>query len=821
VTQANGATPLEGLLVVDLSEGIPGAYCTKWLADAGAEVVKLEPPSGDPLRRWAIGATVPKGVDGALFQFLAGHKRSVVIDVDRPEDVGLAESLIAASDITVWSPGRLGVSHGFTAAALHDKAPASSVIAITPFGLTGPWSGRPATELTLQAWSGGIAGRGSGDRPPVHIGGRPGQWLTGITAAVAALTAHQRGSVTGRGELVDVSILETMTLMLQMYPVVRKTMLPPPTAEEVAAASSVPARNITIPSVVAASDGWVGFMVATSTQWEMFSLMVGHPEWPEDNSTYLYRGRAARRAELEGAIAEWVGARTVAEVLQTAQDLRVPAAPIGTGATVTTFDHFVEGKFFLPNAGGAFIQPDVPYTLSTTAGRLPPEPSPRLDKDGAAERATRRQPKPVGPVPDRPTGLPLAGMRVADFTAFWAGPIVGHYLAMLGADVIHVESTGHPDGIRAHTIKTVEDDQWWEYSPLFSGPNTNKRGVTIDMSKEEGRELAFRLIEHCDVVLENYTPRVMEHWGIDYEKLRAVRPDVVFLRMPAFGLKGPWRDRTGYAQTMEQASGLAWVTGFPDGPPVVPNGMCDPLAGTHATAALLIALDHRRRTGEGMQVEVAMIGGALNVAAEQVIEYTAYGHLMERDGNRGLGAPQNLYLAADVGPGGLRDTWIALEVETNEQWEALRCAMDDPSWAADPNLAEDHERRVAADRIDKHLADWCATRLADDIVETLWPAGVPVGRVIVAQDADLVEQHVARRFFEPVTHPLTGENSHPGYPARSDAGPTRCHRSPAPTLGQHNVEVFRDILGLTGEELALLEKNEIIGSRLKGVHRAR
>ena len=160
--------------------------------------------------------------------------------------------------------------------------------------------------------------------------------------------------------------------------------------------------------------------------------------------------------------------------------------------------------------------------------------------------------------------LPFEGLRIADFTAFWAGPIVGHFFAMLGAEVIHIESPRSPDGMRGHSLRGVDEEQWWEYTPVFHGPNTNKLGATIDMGTEEGRGLARKLIAECDVVIENFSPRVIEHWGLDYDALKAIRSDIILLRMPAFGLSGPWRDRTGYAQTMEQASGLAWMTGYPE-----------------------------------------------------------------------------------------------------------------------------------------------------------------------------------------------------------------------------------------------------------------
>jgi crotonobetainyl-CoA:carnitine CoA-transferase CaiB-like acyl-CoA transferase len=391
---------------------------------------------------------------------------------------------------------------------------------------------------------------------------------------------------------------------------------------------------------------------------------------------------------------------------------------------------------------------------------------------------------------------------------------------MMGADVIHVESVKRPDGIRGHTVVTPSDDLWWEWTPQFHGPNTNKRDITLDMSSDDGRRLARRLIAECDVMLENYAPRVMDQWGLGWEEVSALRPDLIFVRMPAFGLSGPWRERTGYAQNMEQVSGMAWITGFPEGPPHVPNGICDPLAGTHATLALLLALEHRRRTGEGMLVEVPMVGGAVNVAAEQVLEYQAFGHLMERDGNRGpAAAPQNVYRCADVVGDGEPDAWVAVAVETDAQWQALCRALgraDVPiGWATRDG------RRSAHDDIDRWISEWCRPRTGDEIVAHLWPAGVPVAKVLAPAEVQHLPQLKARRFLEVVSHPVAGDQIHYGYPVRFGAGPARFHRRPAPTLGQHNHEVLVELLGVGPEEYARLLSTDVIGTRLLGEHRTR
>src|SRR4029077_1610459 len=208
------------------------------------------------------------------------------------------------------------------------------------------------------------------------------------------------------------------------------------------------------------------------------------------------------------------------------------------------------------------------------------------------------------------------------------------------------------------------------------------RGITLDLSRPHGIALAKALIAKADVVVENFSPRVLDNLGLRYEDLARETPRLVMLRMPAFGLDGPWRDRTGFAQTMEQISGLAWVTGFADGPPVIPRGPCDPLAGMHAVLALLVALEHRRRTGEGQLVESTMVEAALNATADQVLERQAYGRLLGRDGNRGpVAAPQNLYACRGT------EQWLALAVATDAQWSAFVEVLGRPAWALDPAFA--------------------------------------------------------------------------------------------------------------------------------------
>jgi crotonobetainyl-CoA:carnitine CoA-transferase CaiB-like acyl-CoA transferase len=400
---------------------------------------------------------------------------------------------------------------------------------------------------------------------------------------------------------------------------------------------------------------------------------------------------------------------------------------------------------------------------------------------------------------------------VVDMTTFWAGPSCTHFLAMLGAEVIHVESTRKPDGTRLIAGIPVTEDQWWEKSPIFSALNTNKKGLTLDLQTSAGRDVLRRLIATSDVIVENFTPRVLDQIGLDFAAVQAIRPDTILLRMPGFGLDGPWRDNPAFAYVIEAASGVSWLTGYPDLNPYEPYSIGDPNAGVHAANALLLALEFRRSTGQGVMIEAAMIDAAVNIAAEQVIEYSAYGELLQRAGNRGpAAAPQNLYRTADVDEFGRLDSWIAIAVADDEQWAGLCEALGRPQWALDEKLSTAAGRRASHDLIDEHLGTWCQGRSGDDIVECLWDVGVSVGKVMQPHRQTEIPQLQFRGFFEDVGHPVNKSVPHSTVPVRFSGGPDRFHLNPAPLLGEHNHELLAE-LGLSDDEITALEANGVIG----------
>jgi crotonobetainyl-CoA:carnitine CoA-transferase CaiB-like acyl-CoA transferase len=795
--------PLDGVRVVDLSSGIAGPYCTKLLADAGADVLKIEhPDGGDPLRRWsASGRSLAAGEDGVLFRFLNTSKRSAAVDCATAAGRERVLALAADADLVVesFAPGAIE-DLGLGPAAVWPRNPRVSFVSISPFGRGGPWSQRPATEFTLQAWCGSTAARGTPDRPPIAAGGRLGEWLGGTYAAVAALTAHHATRRGARGTHVDLALLEVMAL----------TMAPNSMVWESLAGHPSPfARTVEIPSIEPARDGWVGFCTITGQQWRDFLVLIERPDLVDDDALARWDERIHRVHDVNAMIHGWTRRHAVEQIVERAAALRIPVAAIGTGDTVTGFEQFVARGVFVRHPGAGFVQPRAPYRLSL-ADLRPPAPAPGLGADACewlAVDGADRTPDP----PPAIGGGPLGGLRVIDFTAFWAGPFATQYLAGMGADVVKVESIQRPDGMRFQSVRPPGNDGWWEWSALFHTVNLGKRGITLDLGRPAGLELIRRLLDEADVAVENFSPRVMDNLGLRYDELAARNPRLIMVRMPAFGLDGPWRDRVGFAQTMEQLSGMAWLTGFADGPPVLPRGPCDPLAGLHALVALLAALEHRARTGRGQLVEATMVEAALNAAAEMVLEASAYGARLMRDGNRGpVAAPQNLY------PCRGDDRWLALAVTGDEAWAALVDVMGRPAWSRDDALGTAPGRRAHHDRIDAAIAAWCADRDVETLVEELAARGIAAAPVVPAARLGDNPQLRARGFFETVVHPVTGALVHPSLPMRLPADRARWFARPAPTLGQHTEEILRNLLGLDAGAIARLRADGIIGERPQG-----
>lgn len=759
-------TPLDDLRVVEVSDRIAGSYCGKLLVDAGADVVKVEPASGDPLRRFtATGGELADGDDSPLFSYLSAGKRSVTT---------VSDELLAWADVVIVTADRVtAAERGFDPARLVEARPECVVVTISDFGWTGPWSQRSATEFTLQAASGLTGFRGDPAGPPISIGGELGEYMGGAWAAYGAMALRRRVAVGGPGGHLDMSMLEAITLMQSSEWLHSQLLQRPPVK-----------RSVEVPSIEPAKDGYVGISMVTGQQWLDFAAMVDCPEFTEIAQLRFQIGRWDFRDWIRERLDPWMRERTVAEIVELGQLFRLPLAPLGNGSTIPDMDHLATRGVYIDNPAG-FRQPRAPWLMSI-AGQASVGTAPSVGQDDGVSPWEPRESEPR----TRPAESPLAGVRVVDFTAFWAGPAASNSLAAFGCDVIKIESIQRPDGIRYSGGMRTDVDDWWEYGWVFHAMNTNKRSVTLDLQSADGLRLVRELVRQADVVIENFSPRVMDQFGLGPDALLELNPRAVVVRMPAFGLTGPWRDRVGFAPTMEQIAGLAWVTGLPDGLPVAPRGACDPLAGAHAAFATLAALEFVDRTGRGQLVEVPMIETVLNVTAVQTMEFEVFGSVMERRGNRGhTEAEQDVYRCAG------EDDWIAVSVRT------------------------DAHRNALAEVIGDHHVDikqWLTTQNADAAAERLAEAGIPAAVVISPSLVTQNPQLIHRGFFERLEHPRTGEGLYPCPPFTRLDGTQRWLRRTPPTLGQHNEEVLTELCGLTAADLDRLAADGVIGTRPKG-----
>jgi len=767
--------PLAGLHVVELANEIPGHYAAKLFADLGAEVIKIEPPAGDPLRRWG---PFPGGVSDpqrcGLFEYLNAGKRGAALDLAAPGDMAAARELIARAHVLIedFAPGTLE-GWGLGRDTLARLNPNLVLLRISHFGQTGPWRHRRATPLTLQAASGWIIARDP-QRPPVQVGARISEYVAGAYAALGALTALRLPPTGGVREVREVDLSQAEALLSTLpYP-----MLMAQRMQRLGLPANL--RSAPMLGVVRAADGWVGINCLTGQHWLDVCAMLGLPEYGEHQIAIMMGGpeRDEFFAKAEPLLAE----QTVAEIVELGQALRIPAAPVNDGASVLDCPQYAKRGFFVPGGGPgwSFRRPGPAFRFSKTPVAQP-IPAPPLG--ARAEPWTTD-----GHFLSTAEGpLPFAGLRVLDLTTFWAGAYLTCYLGAFGADIVKVESIQRPDGHRYSGAFAYEGDDWYERSAIWQGTNLNKRDLTLDLTSPRGLDIARRVAAEADVVIENFSPRVVEQFVLDYDSLVSLKPDVIVVRMPGFGLQGPWRDYVGWALNIEQTSGMSAVTGYADGPPCNPQGPADPIVGVHAGVALLAALEHRSRTGIGQLIEIAQIEVAACVTAEPVIEYSMNGVVRPREGNRRRGYLQGVY------PTGADGAWVALSVP------------------------DDGLQAVDHDVFDEMVAAWTRTQKPTAIVETLRAQGIPAELVIAGDrtyDRDLLGGQLdARGYYEEHVHPITGSHRYPGWPFRITPGPAHHHRTAPPTLGQHNDEILRG-LGLSEDELETLRAERVIGERV-------
>jgi len=416
--------------------------------------------------------------------------------------------------------------------------------------------------------------------------------------------------------------------------------------------------------------------------------------------------------------------------------------------------------------------------------------------------------------------LGLDGIRILDLSRIWAGPLAGRILADLGAEVIRITSRAtlpvswvSPEVAEIMGIFPENDPgaRPWDRTALMNDLGRNKMDLTLELDTPEGIHVFKRLVKVSDVVLENYSPRVMPNFGLDYPVLKAIHPGIIMCSMSGFGLSGPYRNYVSYGTHLDAASGLASLRGYPDrGPRMAGNPYPDPAAALHAVSAILAALFFKRRTGQGQHIDLSQCESATCLLGEAVLGFALTGRLPVRRGNRRPGrAPHGCYRCQG------HDQWVVLSIRSEKEWAALKEAMAYPAWAEEERFSNRMKRLDNQDELDGLIEIWTMRHGHQEVMTRLQQAGVPAGAV--QNGAELIhDPHLNDRgFFWEIDHPEVGPRRYCGLPIRFSGTPVKA-RSRAPGLGEHNEYVLGEILGLSENEIAELKEKGVIGDKPKG-----
>ena len=398
----------------------------------------------------------------------------------------------------------------------------------------------------------------------------------------------------------------------------------------------------------------------------------------------------------------------------------------------------------------------------------------------------------------------LNGIRVADFSWVWAGPLATLLLSFMGAEIIKIESRKRVDQMRQGSITTGDSFSDFNASPIFNNANLNKKGVTLDLSRPEGVTLAKRIVAVSDLTLENMRPGVMDKLGLGYKELAKVNPDIIMLSASGFGSSGPYREYAGYAPIFAAFGGLAYLTGYGDGEPNTMSGVMDLRVGTASAFALLAALIHRQKTGEGQYIDLSSSECVSTLVGAELMEYTMNKTSPFRCGNQdAIMAPHNCYRCKG------RDKWISIAVATDEEWKALCGVMGNPAWTRDDPFTTVYSRWQNRVELDKHISEWTINYTHNEAMTMLQAAGVAAMPSFSAKDI-LLDPHVkARDLVREIEHPVLGKKVVIN-PAWKLSETPASIRKASPLLGEHNEEVFGGLLGMSKEEIKKLEDEQII-----------
>jgi crotonobetainyl-CoA:carnitine CoA-transferase CaiB-like acyl-CoA transferase len=722
--------------VLDLTQS-RGLLCAQILGDLGADVIQIEPPGGAPGRQMAPFLKGHEDPEHSLFWWsYARGKRSIELDIEADPETFLR--LVEHADFLVESEtvGSLA-ARGYGYEFLSARNPGLIQVSMTPYGSTGPKAGWAASDITLAAAGGPMSLTGDDDRPPLRVS-VPQVWNhVSAEAALGALVALHERHRSGLGQQVEVNAQQAMTYATQGY------ILSAAVNDEVAqrAAGGIQAGDVRIRFSYPAKDGHVSIT-------HLFGATLGPPtvrlmEYVYDEGfcdeamrDKDWIGYGLLLATGEEPISEWerakecvaacTASKSKAELLADAMERRLLLAPMSTVEDVIGSEQLASRGYFVkpegdgPAADVVYPGPFAKFAKSPLAvSRRPPRIGEHtrqiLDElEGLEPRQSVR-----GESGDE---APLAGVKILDFMWAMAGPGATRILADWGATIIRLESSSKVCvGRTLHPF--MDGDESQEKSAIFHTINAGKRMLTLNLTSPEGLEVARDLVRWADVVTESFSPRAMKAFGLDYDSLREINPDIIMLSTCLMGQTGPLSMFAGYGNLAAAIAGFYSITGWEDREPAGPFGAyTDYIAPRYNAIAVLSALEHKHRTGEGQHIDLAQAEAAIHFTTPALLDYAANGHVQSGAGNRDLNfAPHGAYQVAGD------DSYIAVACETDEQWRAL-CDLI-PGLEATEDLANARQRLARQDELDALITAYTTEQDGPALERALQAAGIPAAMV--------------------------------------------------------------------------------------------
>lgn len=792
---------LDGLRVIELGEGVAPAWCGRWLAAFGADVFKVEPPEGDALRRFRLRGEPETGAgSSALFTYLNSGKRLVRLDVASASGRERLHGLVAEADILVHTlmPAQR-TAWGLAPDTLRAQCPALVEVALLPFGTSGPYAEYEATSLTLLALGGYQFLSGEPGREPLMLPGHQPEYQTGLFGVIAALCGVLARGRGGHGGSYELAMLEVVASLHQF------------TVSQFLYTGTIRSRhgsrweNLYPITLYPCRDGYLGFAITTQDQWERLCALIGRPDLIDDPRFPDPVSRRYAADAVDAVLIPWLAGQEKRACFRQAQEaFRLPVGPLYDLAEVLAEPQYATRRFWTRPTGqkDGPLHPGLPVIMSKTPWEIRGLQS-ESAQPGAARPKGRGTPLHTAHHMSHPV-FPLAGVRVLDFTRVWAGPLCTRILADLGAEVIKVESPlaaamaaqaqARPPGETQRPLSLAA------VGGMAAGKlNRNKESISIDLRRPEGRAVVLRLAERADVVVENFSARVMPQLGLDYQTLRGVNPGLVMLSMPGFGVTGPYQNYMAYGPAIEPMTGLASLLGYPgEGPLASAIAYPDAVAGVAAAAAILTALVYRQRTGEGQFIDLSQLEATTCLLGEFLLVYQMTGMLPARAGNdHPCWFPHGAYRCRG------EDEWVSIAVRSGEEWRRLCATAGLDALAADPTLATAEGRRAQRGRVDAAITAWTSTLDKRVVMERLQRVGVPAGAVLNARDMLVDPQLAHRGFFVRARGHEGAEFLMPGSPFQID-GRRREEWHAAPAPGEHNRAVLRRVIGLPDAEIERL-----------------